>query len=167
MLRANFGNYSNGLIVTPGQPLNNSSTGVKIDRGAYLSRINQMPDSQDSPRASVVFQLELRQVHVPCKLMPNGGSAMSVQKCRHYPSRVVRIAVKSNYKLIILCHGFCTREGCARLRQSLILWLFSRRKGDRENRSMFDKKPEKRRRLCFFCFVVLLSISHRGKIRGA
>lgn len=124
-------------------PLNNSSTGVKIDRGAYLSRINQMPDSQDSLEASVVFQLELRQVHVPCKLMPNGGNAMSVQKCRHYPSKVVRIAMKSNYKLIILCHEFC-RGGRGAARQSWFSGSSQGVKGNRENRSMFEKNSEKK-----------------------
>lgn len=139
-------------------PLNNSSTGVKIDRGAYLSRINQMPDSQDSLEASVVFQLELRQVHVPCKLMPNGGNAMSVQKCRHYPSKVVRIAMKSNYKLIILCHEFC-REGRGAA-PIVILWLFSRRKREpRKSIDVWEKLGKKRRRFCFFRFVVLLPFS--------
>lgn len=153
-----FNNCSNGLIVTSNGlkhlKHNAVSTGVKIDRGVYLSRINQMPDSQDSRVWSIPVGV-VRQVHtVPCKLMPNGGNATSVQKCRHYPSRVVRIAVKSNYELIILCHEFCTGRGntCAHdcatpISDSLV---FSPQGWKREPRRSIDRLTKKRRRFLLF-----------------
>lgn len=111
-----------------------------------------MPDSQDSRVWSIPVGV-VRQVHtVPCKLMPNGGNATSVQKCRHYPSRVVRIAVKSNYELIILCHEFCTGEReyvCARLRYADSL-VFSPQGGKREPRRSIDRLTKKRRRFLLF-----------------
>lgn len=158
-----FNNCSNGLIVTSNGlkhlKHNAVSTGVKIDRGVYLSRINQMPDSQDSRVWSIPVGV-VRQVHtVPCKLMPNGGNATSVQKCRHYPSRVVRIAVKSNYELIILCHEFCTGEReyvCARLRYANLRFsgiLSSRlEKGTAKIDRSFDEKEETVSALSLFFF---------------